>query len=40
LVTFGFWGIVWILVAIVSASQRKTVTLAVDEYGQGRRAEV
>lgn len=40
LVTFGFWIIVWLLVAIISASQKKTVMLSVDEYGQGTRQEV
>lgn len=40
LLTFGFWIIVWVLLAIASASQTKTVMLSVDEYGQGMRQEV
>jgi hypothetical protein len=34
LVTFGLWGIVWLVLSIVAASTRKTVSLTVDEYGQ------
>lgn len=31
LVTFGFWAIVWIIVAVASGEKRRT--LAVDAYG-------
>ncbi len=40
LVTFGLWIFVWLLVGIASASQKKTVMLTVDEYGQGIRQAV
>jgi hypothetical protein len=40
LVTAGLWAIVWIIMAIVAASGRKTVSLTVDEYGQVLREQM
>jgi hypothetical protein len=40
LVTFTFWALVWIGVALVAMSQKKTITLTVDEYGQLLRQQV
>ncbi|HEY2194384.1 MAG TPA: hypothetical protein VGH76_19090 [Actinomycetospora sp.] len=40
LITFGLWIFVWRAIGITSASQKKTVMLTVDEYGQGMRQDV
>lgn len=40
IVTAGLWLIVWIIVSIVAASGRKTVSLTVDEYGQVLREQM
>lgn len=40
LVTFGFWVIVWIIAAIVSANNNRAVSLLVDEFGQVLRQEL
>ena len=33
LITFGLWVVVWVILAISSATSKYTVTLTVDEYG-------
>ncbi len=40
LVTAGLWAIVWVIVAIIAAAGRKTVSLTVDEYGQVLREQM
>lgn len=40
LVTLGLWGIVWLIVWIVSTTSNKAVTLTADEFGQVLRQEV
>ncbi|WP_328412833.1 hypothetical protein OG542_20580 [Streptomyces violaceus] len=38
--TCGLWGLVWLVLWIVSESGKKAVTLTVDEYGQVLRQEL
>lgn len=40
LVTAGLWAIVWLIVSIVAASGRKTISLTADEYGQVLREQM
>lgn len=40
ILTGGLWGIVWIVLAIVNSSQKHTVALSVDAYGQILRQEL
>lgn len=40
LLTFGFWVIVWIIAAIVSANNNKAISLLVDDFGQVLRQEL
>ncbi len=34
LVTCGCWSLVWLILYIMQATEKKTVTLTVDEFGQ------
>ncbi|NYH51425.1 hypothetical protein HNR06_001014 [Nocardiopsis arvandica] len=40
LVTCGLWGIVWIILWIVSIQEKKSIALQINEFGQVFRQEI